>query len=87
MMHAFFVGTMGQEVKPAQPEPHVGNLYSLDGELNLKKQISNVEISNGMAWSADNSVMYYTDSLPRQIYAYDFDVLAGNISKCVWFFK
>ena len=75
---------MGQELKPAQPEPHVGNLFSLDQDLSLKKQISNVEISNGMAWSADYTVMYYTDSLPRQIYAYDFDVEKGNISKYVF---
>jgi sugar lactone lactonase YvrE len=36
-------------------------------------------ISNGIGWSPDNKTMYFTDSMPRTIYAYDFDPITGAI--------
>lgn len=36
--------------------------------------------SNGLGWSPDNSVMYYTDSKTWQIKAFDFDASTGVMS-------
>ncbi|XP_067669758.1 regucalcin-like isoform X2 [Haliotis asinina] len=57
-----------------------GSLYSLDADGSVKKHISNISISNGMDWTDDNNVMYYVDSIPRQVWAFDFDITAGTIS-------
>ncbi|XP_046575364.1 regucalcin-like isoform X2 [Haliotis rubra] len=57
-----------------------GSLYSLEANGSVKKHISNLNISNGMDWTDDNSVMYFIDSIPRQVWAFDFDIKAGNIS-------
>lgn len=37
-------------------------------------------ISNGIAWSPDDRTMYYTDSRPGRIYAYDYDLATGGIA-------
>lgn len=72
---------MGLETEPAKPEPQMGSLYSLDKNRALKKHLDKIDISNGLAWSLDNKIMYYIDSLPRKVYAFDFDLEAGTISK------
>ncbi|XP_046575369.1 LOW QUALITY PROTEIN: regucalcin-like [Haliotis rubra] len=59
---------------------HQGSLYSLDPDGSVKKHISNITISNGMDWNDDNSVMYYIDSIARQVWAFDFDITAGTVS-------
>ncbi|XP_046575370.1 regucalcin-like [Haliotis rubra] len=59
---------------------HKASLYSLDADRSVRKHISNISLSNGMDWSADNSVMYYIDSVPGQVWAFDFDITAGTIS-------
>ena len=72
---------MGLETEPAKPEPLMGSLYSLDKKRALKKHLDKIDISNGLAWSLDNKIMYYIDSLPRKVYAFDFDLEAGTICK------
>jgi len=47
----------------------------------LKTHKYNVGLSNGLAWTGDQRTMFYSDSVPRVIYAYDFDVTTGEISK------
>ncbi|XP_046575366.1 regucalcin-like [Haliotis rubra] len=71
----------GKDIPEADKWPkHQGSLYSLDADGSVKKHISNISISNGMDWTDDNSVMYYIDSIPRQVWAFDFDITAGTIS-------
>ncbi|ESK98290.1 smp-30 gluconolaconase lre domain protein [Moniliophthora roreri MCA 2997] len=36
--------------------------------------------SNGIGWSVDEKVMYFTDSMRNYIYAYDFDSKTGDLS-------
>ena len=76
MWNIFLLGTMGLGGSEGQ-----GSLFSLelDGTVNTHK--TGVSISNGIAWSADNRTMYYIDSTPRKIYAFDFDMAAGQLSK------
>lgn len=52
--------------------------YSADGQC--KEMEENITVSNGLDWSLDNKTFYYTDSPERKIYAYDFDVVTGDIS-------
>lgn len=61
----------------------VGSFYSLDTDLTLKKQLDNIDISNGLAWAPDNKTMYYIDSLTKKVAAYDFDIDQGKISKAL----
>jgi len=77
----YIVGTMGHETAPTQVERYQGSLYSLDADHSVKKHVDNIDISNGLAWSLDNTVLYYIDSLPRKIYAFDFDLSTGSLCK------
>jgi sugar lactone lactonase YvrE len=71
----FWVGTMDLE----EDRP-VGNLFCLDQELNLNEKLSELKISNGLAWSLDNKTMYYIDSPTRKVFAFDYDLEAAQIS-------
>lgn len=73
-------GTMAIETAPAVLEYHQGSLYSLELDGTIKKHKDKVSISNGLAWSADNKTMYFIDSIPRKVWAYDFDLATGTMS-------
>jgi len=55
-------------------------LYSLDTNHVLKSHKHNVGLSNGLAWTGDKKTMFYSDSVPRVVYAYDYDVTTGEMS-------
>lgn len=56
-----------------------GSLYRIDADLQPKKVLSELTISNGMAWSADAKTFYFIDTPTRQICEYSFDVETGEI--------
>ena len=56
-----------------------GSLYSLDENLLLKKKQGNFTIANGLAWSADNSRMYFIDSPKNKVQSFVFDESTGHI--------
>ena len=56
-----------------------GSLYRIDADLQPKKVLSELTISNGMAWSADAKTFYFIDTPTRQICEYSFDVESGEI--------
>lgn len=58
-----------------------GSFYSMGDDLLLKKQISPVSISNGLAWNPDNDIFYYIDSFTYQVVAYDYNCQTGTICK------
>ena len=70
----FVVGTLMIDESPnvtsqlivVQPD---GRLDQLDGDLTL---------SNGLAWSPDGSVLYSIDTVPRMLYARDYDATTGT---------
>ena len=45
-----------------------GGLYRYDQDGSLHEMETNITISNGLGWSPDNTVFYYTDSLRHKIY-------------------
>ena len=68
----FWAGSMGNVGE--------GTLYRLDPDGSVHAMVSGVSIPNGIGWNPDNSVMYFTDSTPRMIYAFDFDAATGDIT-------
>ncbi len=69
-----FCGTM--------PSPdYLGSLYRLDPDGSLHKVLDRtVNISNGIGFTPDRKGMYYTISMDRKIYLFDYDEATGNIS-------
>jgi sugar lactone lactonase YvrE len=56
-----------------------GHLYRVDGTRRCTRMESGFVIGNGLGWSPDNRVFYFTDSVARRIYAYDFAFESGAI--------
>ena len=78
----FWSGTMYDPVGAPEAlieRDPVGVLYRLDGDHSCHAMADNILVSNGLAWSPDGSVMYFTDSPRRVIWAYDYDTATGNI--------
>ena len=75
---------MGVEATPGKIEPKMGSLYTVDKDHKIQKPVTDVDISNGLAWSADNKTMYYIDSMPRKLFAFDYDGETGVISNCIF---
>lgn len=57
-----------------------GNLFKVEADGSWKKMDSGFTVANGMGWSPDNRHMYFTDSMRRTIYRYDFDLRSGEIA-------
>lgn len=71
----FWAGTT--DLQFANP---IASLYKLDGHGRCQPMRGGVICSNGLGWSPDNKIMYYTDSTIGTIFAYDFDLDSGQIS-------
>lgn len=76
----FWVGTVA-ETKPE------GHLYRFDPDGKLHVMQDGIYISNGLGWSPDNAFFYYTDSLNRMIYRYQFNPKTGEISDKINFIE
>ncbi|MBZ6077211.1 SMP-30/gluconolactonase/LRE family protein [Microvirga puerhi] len=56
-----------------------GALYAISGDRTWRKVASGFTVANGLDWSPDGRTLYFVDSAPGRIYAYDFDLSAGTI--------
>lgn len=54
-------------------------LYRIETNGTCEKVIDKVSISNGLAWSPDQTEFYYIDSLTKQVWAYSFEPETGRI--------
>lgn len=72
----FWAGTMSMINESSK----VGVLYRLDPDRSVHIMETGVSVSNGIGWNPDNTIMYFTDSPQRVIYAYDFDAATGAIA-------
>jgi len=70
-----FAGTMDD----AEAEC-TGTLYRFDPDLSVHVVRQGVHLSNGLDWSPDDRLMYYTDSLRRLIWVYDYDAERGALA-------
>ncbi len=66
-----WAGTLGEDSQ--------SKLYRLDPDDTIHIMETGITISNGIGWSPDERIMYYTDSSLRLIYAYDFNPESGTI--------
>lgn len=72
----FWTGTMDRDVKAP-----LGALYRVDADLSVHCMDSGITLANGIAWSPDDRTMYFCDSRPGQVWAYDYDIASGQIDK------
>ncbi|RXG69935.1 Regucalcin [Armadillidium vulgare] len=61
-------------------EKYFGNLYSIDSDSKISRLVTNVGISNGLAWSRDNKTFYYIDTMEYRVDAFDYSLETGDIS-------
>ena len=68
----FWIGTMGLDQTPG-----AGALYRYDGRL--QRVLDDVTISNGIAWTRDDTRMYYIDSPVQRVDIFDFELASGRV--------
>lgn len=68
----FWVGAMDLE-----KHRRIASLYRVDPDLSIHKVIDELIVSNGLAFSPDNAIMYHSDSRQMIIWAYDYDLETG----------
>ena len=68
-----FCGTMPTDTRSA-------TLYRIDTDGSVTTVLEGVGLSNGIGFSPDQKQMYYTDSLARKIYIFDYDIDSGDIT-------
>jgi L-arabinonolactonase len=68
----FWAGTMDDVARG-----EVGTLYRLDSGHRMTAVLHPIIISNSLAFSPDSRTMYFSDTVSREIWAYDFDSVSG----------
>ncbi|WEX75547.1 SMP-30/gluconolactonase/LRE family protein [Sinorhizobium numidicum] len=74
---AFWVGTMHDVTSDRQP---IAFLYRVSPEGRVERKASEIVCCNGLAWSADGSVLFHSDSRGPWIDRWQFDPATGEIS-------
>lgn len=71
----FWAGTMAIDESVRE-----GSLYRLDPGGEVTRVLRGLGISNGIDWSPDGRTMYFADTTPRTVDAFDFDGATGRVS-------
>jgi sugar lactone lactonase YvrE len=74
----FWAGTMQDPPDAKRP---TGTLYRLGTDRQASAMVGGLIVSNGLAFSPDDKILYVSDShaAVRTIWAYDFDLAEGSI--------
>lgn len=64
-----------------------GALYRLETDQSCSKMAGDVMVSNGLAFSPDSKIMYWSDSRNSKIFAFDFDAETGTPSNRRMFYE
>ena len=75
-----FCGTMALDSDEAVAGTATGRLYRLDTDGSITQLLDGIGISNGMGFTPDRKGMYYTDSVARAIYLFDYVQATGDIT-------
>ena len=70
----FWAGTLAYSAERGR-----GVLYRLDADGAVTTILTDLSISNGMDWSADDRTMYFVDSFAGGVDAFDFDLESGTL--------
>ncbi|QGQ94294.1 SMP-30/gluconolactonase/LRE family protein [Paenibacillus psychroresistens] len=65
---------------PDSAEYPLGKLYKVEKDGSISILDEDIHLSNGLGFSPDNKTLYYTDTVLRVIYAYDYDLQQGTVS-------
>lgn len=81
----FFAGSMGHDFDPlsvsiARKPAASGSLYRLDPDLSVTEIDTGMICSNAPCWSADDKIFYFGDSEHKVIWAYDYNIVTGDVS-------
>ena len=71
-----WIGTMD-----AREKSFSGALYRIDTDATVSLVIDDIGVSNGLDWSPDGKTFYYTDSLRRVIWRFEFDMDSGTVGR------
>ncbi len=71
----FWAGTMSMK-----REAGAAGLYVLETDGTVRRALTGVTTSNGLAWSADARTLYYIDTRLKRVDAFDYDLAAGSIA-------
>ena len=69
-----WIGTINNELKS-----RAGSLYCISSDLKFKKKLTNISVSNGIAWTSNYRKMYFIDSPTQEIKAYNFNQQKNQI--------
>lgn len=69
-----WIGTMD-----ASESGYSGALYRMDPGATATRVLDGIGVSNGLDWSPDAKVLYYTDSMQRLIWRFPFDAQSGAL--------
>src|SRR5260221_7403914 len=72
----FWVGTLND----ANPKGPDGELFRIQRDGSYQLMDDNITVANGIGWSPNRKIMYFTDSFRYSIYAYDYVAATGTIS-------
>lgn len=61
-------------------EGNTGGLFRLNADNTLTRVLSGIGTANGLGWSPDGRTMYFTDTMARTIYRFDFDAAQGELT-------
>lgn len=70
---------MGKLISPGKFDEGKGSLYTLIGKRQVRNELGNLTISNGLAWDIQDRKMYFIDSPTRVVEQYDYNSEKGTI--------
>jgi len=71
----FWIGTAHLNQKPNE-----ASLFAVEPSGRVRRVLHPLSLSNGLAWSPDNTVFYHIDTPTRRIRRFAFDLEAGTMS-------
>ena len=75
----FFVGTIVSDSDNSKNQ-RTGHLYRIDPDGKCEVVLTDVTISNGLAFDELRNLFYYIDTLTHEVYCFDYDSATGSIT-------